>query len=196
MRIRLVQFAFCLAALACSSTADAVRESSGQTPGGAFFRIAAPDDWQAGDPLVLYQHGFDFDPPAPNPSLGPLLEVQLAQGYAVAASSFSQRGWALFRALDDNAELLDAFTGAFGAPGEIVAFGGSMGGLVSLKLAEDPRFAERTSSVFAICPAAAGTEAWDFAFDLRLIYDELCAGVSGGELQRGDPPHTWAVNLE
>ena len=186
---------FFLLALA-SLPAAAVRELSGQTPGGAFYRIVAPDGWRAGDPLVLYQHGFDFDPPAPNPSLGPLVEVQLAQGYAVAASSFSQRGWALFRALDDNAELLEVFTGAFGAPGEIVAFGGSMGGLVSLKLAEDPRFADRTSSVFAICPAAAGTEAWDFAFDLRLIYDQLCAGVSGGELQRGDPPHTWALNLD
>jgi hypothetical protein len=186
---------FALLALA-SLPAAAVRDLSGQTPGGAYYRIVAPDDWRAGDPLVLYQHGFDFDPPAPNPSLGPLLEVQLAQGYAVAASSFSQRGWALFRALDDNAELLEVFTRALGAPGEIVAFGGSMGGLVSLKLAEDPRFADRTSSVFAICPAAAGTEAWDFAFDLRLIYDELCEGVSGGELQRGDPPHTWAVNLD
>ncbi len=181
--------------LLASFPAAAVRELAGQTPGGAYFRIVAPDAWRAGDALVLYQHGFDFDPPEPNPSLGPLVEIQLQQGYAVAASSYSQRGWALFRALDDNAELLSRFTDEFGAPGEIVAFGGSMGGLVSLRLAEDPRFAERTSSVFALCPAAAGTEAWDFAFDLRLIYDDICAGVDGGELQKGVPPLTWALDL-
>lgn len=185
-----------LLALACVAPAHAVRELSGQSPGGAYYRIAVPDGWEAGDALVLYQHGFDFDPPAPDPGLGPLLEVQLAQGYAVAASSFSQRGWALFRALDDNAELLAAFTAAFGPPGELVAFGGSMGGLISLKLAEDPRFADRTRSVFSICPAAAGTEAWDFAFDLRLMYDDICEGVGGGELQTGDPPHTFALNLD
>ncbi|HVF35161.1 MAG TPA: hypothetical protein VND91_07530 [Candidatus Saccharimonadia bacterium] len=183
-------------ALGCTAPAHAVRDVSGQTPGGAYFRIVAPDDWVAGGPLVLYQHGFDFDPPMPNPSLGPILDIQLSQGYAVAASSYSQRGWALFTALDDNAELLARFTQEFGAPGEIVAFGGSMGGLISLKLAEDPRFAARTRSVFSLCPAAAGAQTWDYAFDLRLIYDDICEGVGGGELQQGDAPHTFALNLD
>lgn len=186
----------CLAALAVAPASHAAREASGQTESGAYYRIVAPDNWVAGGPLVLYQHGFDFDPPMPNPSLGPILDVQLAQGYAVAASSYSQRGWALFTALDDNAELLARFTQEFGAPGEIVAFGGSMGGLISLKLAEDPRFSAKTRSVFSLCPAAAGAQTWDYAFDLRLIYDEICEGVGGGELQTGDAPHTFALNLD
>ena len=55
-----------LVALACIAPAYAVRELSGQSPGGAYYRIAVPDGWEEGDALVLYQHGFDFDPPAPN----------------------------------------------------------------------------------------------------------------------------------
>ena len=182
--------------LFASLPAAAVEQVTGRTSGGAYYRIVVPDGWEAGDALVLYQHGFDFDPPGENPSLGPLLEVQLAQGYAVAASSYSQRGWALFTALDDNAELLDAFTQRFGSPGELVPFGGSMGGLIALKVAEDPRFSAKATSVFALCPAADGLGAWDFAFDLRLIYDQICKDVSGGELQQGSPPHTWALDLD
>src|SRR5678816_3223649 len=54
---------------------------------GAFFRITVPTVWN-GD-LVIVNHGFDFNPPAPNPSLGSLAPLQLAEGYAVAASSYS-----------------------------------------------------------------------------------------------------------
>lgn len=185
----------CLLLLAVlASTADAATEVTGTTPGGAAYRIAVPDGWQPGHPLVLLQHGY-HQAPDTDPDLGPLLQEQLATGYAVAASGFRQSGWALFTAVEDNAELVDAFTQRFGAPGPLYSVGGSMGGLIALKFAEDPRFRERTRGVLAFCPVDDGLAAWDFAFDLRLTYDSVCAD-SSGELANGDEPYPWAYNLE
>lgn len=172
--------------------AQAEQTVEGSFPTGAQFRIAVPDGWQAGGPLVLYQHGFNFSEGSSSPSLGPLRDVMLAQGYAVAASSFSQRGWAVFRAIDDNRDLLDRFSSQFGAPGEIIPWGGSLGGLLALKLAEAEGFPP-VHGVMSICPAAAGSRLWEHALDLRLAYDVVCA--SAGDLPRGAEPLPWAYNL-
>ncbi len=188
MRRAPVFLMFLLAAFA----AHAEQDFSGTTESGAYYRIAVPDGWKSGDTLVLFQHGLSFDPPQPNPDLGPIATLQLSEGYAVAASSYSQRSWALFTAPDDNAELLDAFRQQVGTPGAIIPYGGSLGGLVALKLAEDPRFAP-VPGVYAACPPAAGSRVWDAGFDLRLAYDVVCAGA--GDLPKGDQPYPWAYNL-
>ena len=181
--------------LAAGGVANAATQVlSGQTASGAYYQIKVPDGWKAGGPLVLFQHGLTFDPPKPNPSLGPLADLQLSEGYAVAASSYSQRSWALFRAPDDNAQLLDVFKSQVGAPGSIIPWGGSLGGLVALKLAEDVRFAP-VPGVLSICPPAAGSRVWDSGIDNRLAYDVVCKDVNGGDLPTGAPPLTWAFNL-
>ncbi|MFT3790583.1 MAG: hypothetical protein QM741_05815 [Rudaea sp.] len=197
MRHRLLNsLAGIAAALACANAAQATQTYSGQTASGAYYRIQVPDGWKAGDTLVLFQHGLSFDPPAPNPSLGPLADLQLQEGYAVAASSYSQRAWALFNAPDDNAQLLDAFKQQVGAPGAIIPWGGSLGGLISLKLAEDARFAP-VPGVLSLCPPAAGSRTWDFGIDARLAYDVVCKDVnSAGQLPKGKAPLTWAYDLD
>ena len=124
----------------------------------------------------MYQHGLDFAPTRELPGLGPLRDVMLDQGYAIAASSFRQRGWALFHAIADNRDLLEAFEREVGQPGEILPFGGSMGGLIALRLAETRGFPP-VRGVFALCPAAAGARLWDAAIDLRLAFDTVCAGA-------------------
>ena len=173
--------------------AAAVQEITDVLPSGAHVRVAVPDGWQAGDTLLLYQHGFDMDPDD-NPDLGPLRDLQLAQGYAIAASGYAQSGWALFSAAQDNRDLVTYVSERFGAPGKLVTMGGSMGGLIALKLAESRGF-EQTAGVYALCPPAAGARTWDAAFDLRLAYDAVCQGVGGGELLKGDEPLSWAMNL-
>ncbi len=182
-----------VAALFAMMSAHAARDFSGQTPSGAYYRIAVPDNWKPGQILVMYQHGLEFSASDPSPSLGPLKDLQISEGYAVAASSYRQRGWALFTAPDDNAELLTVFKQLVGAPGAIVPFGASLGGLISLKMAEDSRFAP-VPAVYSACPPAAGTRAWDEAIDLRLAYDAICKGA--GELPTGDQPTPWAYNLD
>jgi len=186
------RFLVLIAALLCATGAQAQREVSGTTASGAYYRIVVPDGWKNGDPLVLFQHGLSFDPPAPDPDLGPLLDLQLSEGYAVAASSYSQRSWALFTAPNDNAELLAAFRQQVGLPGSIIPYGGSLGGLVALKLAEDPRFAP-VPGVYAACTPAAGSRVWDAGFDLRLAYNVVCKDA--GDLPVGAAPYPWAYNL-
>ncbi|MBS0582828.1 MAG: hypothetical protein JSS42_06975 [Proteobacteria bacterium] len=180
---------------ACAQPVSAVQVLSGQTASGAYYQIKVPDGWKPGDSLVLFQHGLSFDPPKPNPSLGPLADLQLTEGYAVAASSYSQRAWALFNAPDDNAQLLAVFKQQVGAPGAIIPWGGSLGGLISLKLAEDARFAP-VPGVLSLCPPAAGSRTWDFGIDARLAYDVVCKDVnSAGQLPTGAAPLTWAYDL-
>src|SRR2546422_459761 len=66
----------------------------GTAQGGAFFKIVVPTAWN-GD-LVIWNHGFSLSPVGPVADLGPLSALQLSEGYAVAASSYQQIGWALF----------------------------------------------------------------------------------------------------
>ncbi|HEY6943483.1 hypothetical protein [Dokdonella sp.] len=169
------------------------RVYSGEAPSGAWYQFEVPDGWHAGDALVLYQHGFDLKPPEDAPGLGPLKSVMLAEGYAVAATSYRQRGWALFTAIADNRELLRLFAERVGQPGEVIPYGGSMGGLVTLRLAET-RGLPPMRGAYALCPAAAGARLWDSAIDLRLAYDVVCRDV--GDLPQGDEPLPWAVNLD
>ncbi len=184
---------FLCVVLSFALAAHAERDFSGTTASGAYYQIAVPDGWKAGDSLILFQHGLSFDPPAPNPDLGPLKALQLSEGYAIAASSFRQRSWALFSAPDDNADLLAAFKQQVGVPGAIIPYGGSLGGLIALKLAEDPRFAP-VPGVYSACPPAAGSRVWDTAIDLRLAYDVVCHGA--GDLPTGKQPYPWAYNLD
>ncbi len=182
---------FCL--LSAAPARAGMQEYTGTLPSGAWYHIAVPDGWQAGDAVVLYEHGLDFSVPDDPPGLGPLADVQLAEGYAVAATSYRQMGWAMFTAVADNRELLQRFGELAGAPGEIVPFGGSLGGLIALKLAE-ARGLPPVKGVYALCPAAAGSRAWDTAIDLRLAYDVVCENA--GDLPTGDEPLPWAVNLD
>lgn len=186
--LAMVLFGVCTTAGAQS----AVQDFTGTTPSGAWYQIELPPGWKAGDALVMYQHGLDFTDASSAPGVGPLSTVMLGEGYAIAASSFSQRGWALFTAIEDNRELLDVFEGIAGTPGEIVPFGGSLGGLITLKLAEAPGFPP-VRGAYALCPVAAGSRAWDAAIDLRLAYDVVCK--SAGTLPTGAQPLPWALNL-
>ena len=182
--------AFLVLVLGPSAVAQTV--VTGQTPSGAFYRIEAPVGWQPADGLVIYNHGISFDPVAPVTDMGPLLDVQLAEGYAVAASSFSLRGWALFQTATDLRELLEAFEAAFAAPEEILIYGQSMGGLATAQAIELGDLGPVTGAL-PICGALAGSRIWDGALDLRLIYDFVCAGIPAASIPGGagglpDPP--------
>lgn len=189
---RYLQAALAVLALASSAAVQASREFSGIAPSGAWYHLEIPDGWNAGDALVLFQHGLDFTDATNPPGLGPLRSLMLDEGYAIAATSYRQRGWAMFTAIDDNRELLGIFEHQAGAPGEIIPFGGSLGGLVALKLAQAPGFPP-VHATYALCPAAAGSRIWDAAIDTRLAYDVVCSGA--GEFPRGAQPLPWAFDL-
>ncbi len=155
---------------------------TGRTPGGAYYKIAVPPNWN-GD-LVVWNHGFALAPPAPNPDLGPLSDIQLSEGYAVAASSYSEAGWALFATRKDLRELYRIFTASFGKPVEVLVTGASLGGLVTAQALERGTL-EHVAGALEMCGALAGSRNWDGALDLRLIYDDVCSGVPGAAIPGG-----------
>src|SRR5688572_15204649 len=105
LRLRAWLAAFSLLLALAALPVHAVTQVRGTTPGGAAYVIAVPDGWVPGGPLAFVNHGFNFELDD-DPGLGALSPIQLAQGYAIAASGFRQRGWALRDALEDNYELL------------------------------------------------------------------------------------------
>lgn len=167
------------AALAVMLIGTAAGTASAQTvitesDGGAFFTIVVPEAWN-GD-LVIWNHGFDLDMPAPMPDLGPLAAVQLAQGFAVAASSYRQIGWAVFKTKNDLQKLLNIFKANFGRPGQIFVTGASLGGIVTAAAIEEVNLGNVVGAL-SICGAVGGSRNWDAALDLRLIYDTVCGSV-------------------
>lgn len=177
-----------LTLLLASLHVDAVTELRGQTASGAYYIAQVPDGWRAGDRLALFNHGYDIEPIDDEPSLGPqaLRQRMLARGYAIAVSSYSQRGWALFQSARDHRELVAAFAARFGQPGAILAAGGSLGGLVAMQQGEQGDLGAPVTGIYAICAPLAGSRVWEQALDIRLSYDAACANVTGGELPRGD----------
>lgn len=166
--------------------AQAVREHTGITPSGAVYRIAVPDGWQAGDGLVLYQNDLSFEARL-TPDLGPLLTVQLEQGYAVAASGYRQPGWSGFSAVADNQELLDRIGVELGRPGQVITYGRAMGGHAALQLALAPE--QPVTAALPLCPITRADHFWQAAMDLRLLYDSHCGQVEGAALPAaGDLP--------
>jgi hypothetical protein len=180
MRLRSWLYVALVAALWIPSLALADTTITGEKK-GAFFQITVPTVWN-GD-LVIHNHGFDFNPPAPNPSLGSLAAVQLAQGYAVAASSYSNCCWTLFSTKKDLNRLLEIFEDNFGAPNNVIVWGGSLGGIVTAQAVE--KLDIQPVGAYPICGALAGSRAWDGALDLRLVYDAICGAVPGGSLPGG-----------
>ena len=163
------------------------------------YRIELPDGWQPGGRLILYSHGFSFsDPLARSPSTSPNAEVGAAlraQGYALAAGSYTGRGWALFDIVPAQRALLEVFRAEAGEPGQLILFGGSLGGLVSVLTAEALAAEGRPADgVLAACPPLGGARTWDQAVDLRLVFDAVC---EGDPLPASDDPELpWILDAE
>ena len=91
-----------------------VTEITGSLGSNSNYHIKVPTVWN-GD-LVIWNHGFSLGPPAEVPDLGSLADLQLAEGYAVAASSYRLPGWSPFRIPQDLKNLYGVFVRNFGAP--------------------------------------------------------------------------------
>jgi hypothetical protein len=132
--------------------------------GHVFRRGSTTDDgtWIADVPspwngtLLLYSHG--FGPPlvadAPDP---PTKQALLDRGYALAGSSYDPGGswWALNSALRDQFETLaDVERDLPSTPSQVIAFGTSMGGLISSLEAEHS--SGRLDAAVTTCGIVAG----------------------------------------
>jgi pimeloyl-ACP methyl ester carboxylesterase len=128
------------------------------TLGGANYTIAVPSHWNG--TLALYSHGYV---PASAPLLNPAPDAPdqltagklLQEGYALAGSSYSQNGWALQQAFHDDIALLDYFDRTCGHPVRTVAWGDSMGGMITAGLVQlDP---QRFAGALPMCGLLSGS---------------------------------------
>ncbi len=145
------------------------------TIAGADYRIEMPENWNG--TLVLYSHGYVV-PGQPNPARSVSDPVTgaylLEQGYALAGSSYSATGYAVEQALVDQIALLDFFVGRFGQPRRTIAWGDSLGGIISAGLIQ--RHPERFSAALPICGVLAGSVAtWNNALDGAFVFKVLLA---------------------
>ncbi len=157
-------------------------EVEGQGPGGAYYKIVVPDNWNR--TLVIWNHGFSLGRVEPVDDVGPLQDIQFLEGYAVAASSFRLRGWALFKSDADLRELVAAFTAQFGTPDQIILYGASLGGAVTASALERGNLGNVVGAL-TFCGAMAGSRNWDAALDLRLGYDLICSDMPGAAIPGG-----------
>jgi len=165
------------------STVSASTVLEGATDGGALVKIEVPDAWNGS--LVIYNHGFDLGAIVPStPSLGPLAGLMLSEGYAVAASSYQQNGWALYKTKNDLQNLVALFKANFGTPSEVLVHGFSLGGIVTAHAIEKANLGNVVGA-YPACGAVSGSRTWDGAIDLRLVYDVVCDGVPGAEIPGG-----------
>jgi pimeloyl-ACP methyl ester carboxylesterase len=96
----------------------------------------------------------------------------LRRGYALGASNYTGREWAVEEAPGDQIEVLDAFVAQIGKPRRSIAWGSSMGGLVTVAMAE--RYPDRLSGALPMCGSVGGSlgmlnNALDGAFVFRTL---------------------------
>lgn len=107
---------------------------TGTLSDGSTWVADVPARWNGR--LVLFSHGFGPLVARNRPS-DAVAEALLARGYALAGSSYAPGSlWALGSAVQDQLGTRDALSAIIGRPRMTIAFGQSMGGLVSARLAE------------------------------------------------------------
>lgn len=160
----------CTASAGFAADTTPARELNGALPDGALWRIAVPANWNG--TLLIYSHG--YAPRVQAPALAPpRLETWLLQhGYALAASSYARAGWAVAEAVPDQLATIDLVTAQIGRPQRTIAWGESMGGLVTVALAESP--GSHLDAALSACGSVAGTldmmnMALDGAFAFRTL---------------------------
>ncbi len=101
----------------------------------------------------------------------------LSQGYALAGSSYSQEGWALQQAFHDQIALLNHFDSTCGRPSRTIAWGHSLGGIITAGLVQ--LYPQRFTAALPMCGVVAGgVGTWNQALDGAFAFDVLLAGNS------------------
>ncbi len=160
---------------------------------GAFYTISVPSNWNG--TLALYSHGYVFKGQPllnPAPDAGdPLTEAELLQeGYALAGSSYSQNGWAIQQAFDDQIALLDFFNTTCGHPDSTIAWGHSLGGIITAGLVQ--LYPDRFAGALPMCGVVAGgIGTWNQALDSAFAFNVLLAGNALSIVHINHPKNTY-----
>ena len=157
---------------------------------GAKYEIVLPKKWNG--TLLLYSHGFrqaqpsppDFEAvdttaePAPGwPANKDVGQSLLDEGYALTGSGYATNGWAVTDGVKADEDLHAYFVQQVGVPDRTLAWGDSLGGLITTVLAE--KHPDWVAGSAPLCGVVAGPNmnldlALDEAFAIKaLIYPGL-----------------------
>jgi pimeloyl-ACP methyl ester carboxylesterase len=145
----------------------------GSLPDHATYLIEVPTHWNK--TLFLYSHGYVV-PGSPNPATDvgdPVTGAWLLKnGYALAGSSYALTGWALQAALPDQIATLHLFDKLVGRPKESIAWGHSLGGIITAGLIQ--RYPHAFNAALPMCGVLSGGVAtWNTALDAAFAFQQL-----------------------
>lgn len=175
------------AAPTCTTTAG-IATCTGSTSDGAAYSFSIPSNFNG--VFFLWSHGFrnPFDLPQIGQPLnktadvGPVKPVNdslLAIGYGIGGSAFPRQGWNLDEAVKTNAELIGVIKAQYPSVKKVVAWGGSLGGIISQGTAEQyPNLVDAVGPLCAVAegPIAIGTELDAVLFGLKAFFDPTIMG--------------------
>lgn len=172
----------------------------GATSDGAPYAMQIPANFNG--TVALYSHGYRYnvDIPAaipliggykvtntPEPVPGGNAEVAkyfFSQGIAIMGSGFARQGWNPDSAIKTNVELISTFKKQFPKTTKVVAWGASLGGVITQGLAE--KHSNLISAAAPMCMAdnidPQLTMAGDFLWGVKVLFDPT---IKGGNYSAG-----------
>jgi pimeloyl-ACP methyl ester carboxylesterase len=164
---------------------EGVTVVEGQFGTGSMYALFCPADWN-GD-LVLYAHGYFF--PSQDvqlPNVDDLRDALLEMGYGVAYSSYPETGYAVKEAVANTHQLRGLYASKFKMPDDTFVVGHSMGGLISVMLAE--RYPGIYDGALPLFEIIGGTKmAFEYLYNIRVLFDYFYPGVLPGDAQNVPP---------
>jgi pimeloyl-ACP methyl ester carboxylesterase len=161
----------------------------GATSDGAPYAMQVPANFNG--TVALYSHGYRYnvDIPAAIPLIGgykitntpepvpggnaDVARYFFSQGIAIVGSGFARQGWNPDSAIKTNVELIGTFKKQFPNTTKVVAWGASLGGVITQGLAE--KHPDLVSAVAPLCMAdnitPQLTMAGDFLWGLKVLFD-------------------------
>lgn len=178
-RAALAALLLLVAAAPASATPSTARHLEGTLPSGAAYMIDTPDHWNG--TVLLFSHGYRPEG-APNPAVNASDEATkrllLKEGYALVGSSYATTGWSVEQAVPDQLAALDAFTAEVGEARRTLAWGQSLGGLITTTIAE--RHPGRVDGSLSMCGLVHGGVAnWNSTLDATFALRTLLARQPG-----------------
>ena len=187
------------AAPACDGKSP-VQTCVGVTTDGAPYAMQVPANFNG--TVALYSHGYRYNvdiPSAipliggykitntPEPVPGGNAEVAkyfFSQGVAIVGSGFARQGWNPDSAIKTNVELIDTFKKQFPKTDKVVAWGASLGGVITQGLAE--KYPDLIDAAAPLCMAdniaPQLTMAGDFLWGVKVLFDPT---IKGGNYSAG-----------
>ena len=187
------------AAPACDGKSP-IQSCVGVTSDGAPYAMQVPANFNG--TVALYSHGYRYnvDIPAGIPLIGgykitntpepvpggnaDVAKYFFSQGIAIVGSGFARQGWNPDSAIKTNVELIDTFKKQFPTTTKVIAWGSSLGGVITQGLAE--KHPELVSAVAPMCMAdnisPQLTMAGDFLWGIKVLFDP---SIKGGNYSAG-----------